>query len=798
MGNLCIKSDTASNSSTASNPQTAVTHNTQKDVVSNDIHAGNRTLKPSWTAMRGEEALSTNFKIKRARNNVFNATIDFSQAPKIKEFAKSETQREQLRDCLKDNFLFAGISEMDLDLLVKAAQVVPITKGQEVIKQGDAGDYFYIVESGMYQVVVDGKTEPVSLGPGKAFGELALMYNTPRAASVQALTNGAVFQLDRDTFRYTIANSVESKHKEAVSILKTVSILRGLEESQFDEIADAVEMRTFKEGTIIFHKGQTGKIFYMIKDGKVKITDLGSMTPDVKLKAGDHFGERALLTGEPRVGTAVAETTCHVMMIDRELFAQKLGSIQHLMAKNLSMRALCNNKIFENLSDAGRRRLLRSFEEVIYKPGEKIIKEGEAGDKFYVIFGGTAIVQKGGNQVSELNAGDHFGETALINSSDKRNATVIAKSKVDCFVLDRSTFEFILASVKTKLEQEASYRTVTRKTLLDDGVDYSKSSLNDFKRLGILGSGTFGRVTLEKHKKTGKLYALKAMLKSELVAQKQQVNVCTEKKLMIQCVHPFILRLYHTFKDSKRLYMLLDFVQGGELFTVIHTPQRDGLPMASSKFYAAGVLLGLAYLHHKNIAYRDMKPENCLVDAQGYPKLVDFGFSKIIEKKSYTLCGTPEYLAPELVYGRGHDKSVDYWAFGILIYELTVGYSPFCDPSLDQTIICRNIVSGKLSFPSQGFGKKGVYDPKCKDIVKKLLVRDSKLRLGNLQGGVDDIFHEHWFSEFNFEKMMDKTIKAPWVPAIKNPEDMSHFDGIDDHAGDGAPYTDTSGWENEF
>ena len=175
MGNLCIKSDTASNSSTASNPQTAVTHNTKKDVVSNDIHAGNRTLKPSWTAMRGEEALSTNFKIKRARNNVFNATIDFSQAPKIKEFAKSETQREQLRDCLKDNFLFAGISEMDLDLLVKAAQVVPITKGQEVIKQGDAGDYFYIVESGMYQVVVDGKTEPVSLGPGKAFGELSLM-----------------------------------------------------------------------------------------------------------------------------------------------------------------------------------------------------------------------------------------------------------------------------------------------------------------------------------------------------------------------------------------------------------------------------------------------------------------------------------------------------------------------------------------------------------------------------------------------------------------------------------------------
>lgn len=146
------------------------------------------------------------------------------------------------------------------------------------------------------------------------------------------------------------------------------------------------------------------------------------------------------------------------------------------------------------------------------------------------------------------------------------------------------------------------------------------------------------------------------------------------------CSHPFILKLYQTFKDQSKLYMLLEFVQGGELFSVLHTPQNDGVPDAQAKFYAAGVLLGLAYLHGKDIAYRDLKPENCLIDKHGYPKVVDFGFAKVIQGKTFTLCGTPEYLAPELVLGRGHNRAVDYWAYGILLYEMEAGYSPFSDP----------------------------------------------------------------------------------------------------------------------
>lgn len=170
------------------------------------------------------------------------------------------------------------------------------------------------------------------------------------------------------------------------------------------------------------------------------------------------------------------------------------------------------------------------------------------------------------------------------------------------------------------------------------------------------------------------------MLKSEIIAHKQQTNVINEKNVMIQCNHPFVLRLFTTFKDPKKLYMLLEFVQGGELFSVLHTAHSDGVKDPQAKFYGAVVILSLEHLHQRDIAYRDMKPENCLIDAQGYPRLVDFGFAKVIKGKSFTLCGTPEYLAPEIVLGRGHNKAVDYWAFGILLHEMSAGYSPFSDP----------------------------------------------------------------------------------------------------------------------
>jgi serine/threonine protein kinase len=230
-----------------------------------------------------------------------------------------------------------------------------------------------------------------------------------------------------------------------------------------------------------------------------------------------------------------------------------------------------------------------------------------------------------------------------------------------------------------------------------------------------LGQGTFANVRLVLHKDTNTYYALKAMRKADLIAHKLQSNVIAEKKIMLACDCPFIVKLYRAFQDTDHLYMLLEYIEGGELFNVIHVPGRDGLTNSQAKFYAAGVAIALAYLHSKEIAYRDLKPENIIMDRNGYPKVTDFGFAKLLRNgnKTYTLCGTPEYIAPEVVIGSGHSMAVDHWGLGILIFEMQTGYTPFSGPpsptheEVDNFVICERVVKGQLTFPT-------FFDPMCK------------------------------------------------------------------------------------
>jgi hypothetical protein len=454
------------------------------------------------------------------------------------------------------------------------------------------------------------------------------------------------------------------------------------------------------------------------------------------------------------------------------------------------------------LTKKEKRAVYENFQPEYFEKGAKIIEEGTTGSKFYIMKEGEARVMQGGKPVVDKATGkvvkrfkgQHFGEMALMQD-DPRNATIEALTQCEVLTLDRKQFIKLvaIADVHDKL---AKLNDEHRKSnLKSNSLDLKFS---DLRELAVLGSGTFGKVTLVQAKGNAKqVYALKAMLKSEIVLHKQQDNVMNEKNCMLGCNHPFILRLFQTFKDSQRLYMLLEFVQGGELFSVLHPAHpvngMDGVNNAQAMFYAAGVILGIAYLHNeRNIAYRDMKPENCLIDSKGYPKLVDFGFAKVITSKSYTLCGTPEYLAPELVLGRGHNKAVDYWAFGIMVYEMQAGYSPFSDANMDQTAICRNIIKEKLEFP------KG-FDADCKNLIKGLLCRDVQGRLGNLKGGTEDIRTHRWFAGFNWKDYYDQRMEAPFVPAIKGITDVSHFDpyAADDHVLDPS-YKDTGNWDKDF
>ncbi|KAM0210451.1 hypothetical protein ACHAPQ_005137 [Fusarium lateritium] len=298
-------------------------------------------------------------------------------------------------------------------------------------------------------------------------------------------------------------------------------------------------------------------------------------------------------------------------------------------------------------------------------------------------------------------------------------------------------------------------------------VTKGKYSLGDFDILRTLGTGSFGRVHLVQSKHNQRFYAVKVLKKAQVVKMKQVEHTNDERRMLADVKHPFLITLWGTFQDSKNLYMVMDFVEGGELFSLLRKSGRFPNPVA--KFYAAEVTLALEYLHSKNIIYRDLKPENLLLDRHGHLKITDFGFAKRVPDKTWTLCGTPDYLAPEVVSNKGYNKSVDWWSLGILIYEMLCGYTPFWDSGSPMKIY-ENILKGKVKYPAY-------VNADAQNLLERLITADLTKRLGNLYGGPGDVKNHPWFAEVTWDRLARKDIDAPYTPPVKaGAGDASQFD----------------------
>lgn len=435
-----------------------------------------------------------------------------------------------------------------------------------------------------------------------------------------------------------------------------------------------------------------------------------------------------------------------------------------------------------------------------FKSGDVIVREGEKGDVFYIIESGTVDVLKkdsGDKPVATLKKSQFFGEKALF-SEDVRQATCIASSDVHCLSLMRDDFVLMLGDLQDLLDGTAKEQTAddnkyasetSEKETRSDGESGAKDSgqavqfdINDLVIKTTLGVGAFGRVKLVKMQKEkggnkdkeGKTYALKCLSKRSIVENGLQEHVLNEKAIMSELDHPFILKYYGAMQDDKYIYFLLEVLLGGELFKFLRTETQ--FPEAWSRFYAASVVLTFCQIHARNIAYRDLKPENLVMDANGFLHVVDFGLAKKIEGgKTWTLCGTPDYLAPEVILNEGHDMGVDYWALGVLVYEMTAGSPPFYAD--DPMEVYEKILSGHIFIPA--YFSRGL-----SDLVKKLLKTYQSKRLGKTKGGTSAVMKHKWFSGFDWDALLEKRYNPPFKPKVKHAEDSSNFDEYPDDEDD--------------
>lgn len=292
-------------------------------------------------------------------------------------------------------------------------------------------------------------------------------------------------------------------------------------------------------------------------------------------------------------------------------------------------------------------------------------------------------------------------------------------------------------------------------------------TLNSVDLLETIGTGTFSRIRLVRSLVDKQYYALKIMKKSKIVRLNQLEHTQNEVRILSRLRSQYCVELYAMFQDDNSLYLLMEYVPGGELFSHLRRDIRFDFPVY--QFYTVELVCGIQHMHSLNIMYRDIKAENIVLNRDGHIRFVDFGFAKIVTDKTYTLCGTPEYLAPEIIHGQGYGIAVDWWSLGILVHEMACGYPPFFgDNPFD---IYKKILDGKFSFPFN------LRIPKStQSVIRGFLVNNRSKRLGSGSGGFSKVKSHKFFKGVEWNSAAKQLIMPPVVPTVASEGDTSNFD----------------------
>ncbi|RYO87172.1 hypothetical protein DL766_003990 [Monosporascus sp. MC13-8B] len=366
-------------------------------------------------------------------------------------------------------------------------------------------------------------------------------------------------------------------------------------------------------------------------------------------------------------------------------------------------------------------------------------------------------------QLEPLSLGDSRASTMVTRSSSRQRYT---SSSDDDLSESGST------SYEVRLENDFVSESVREKpAVIEGGLVSRKMQAEDFKPLRCLGKGTYGTVLLVKQRATGRLYAQKQFKKASVVVHKKLVEQTKTERQILESVnrHPFVVKLFYAFQDHEKLYLILEYGQGGELFTHLNTEKMFAEPVAA--FYMAEMVLALSHLHDTlGVVYRDLKPENCLLDAQGHLLLTDFGLSKVAvedDSSCKSILGTVEYMAPEVVLGQKYGKVVDWWSFGALAYDLMTGNPPFRGGN--HAKIQQNIVKQKLILPY-------FLGPDAKDLLTRLLNKNPTKRLGaNMPKDLQTIKSHRFFKKIDWKKLAARELEPPIKPMITDPELAENF-----------------------
>mmetsp|Transcript_15255 Transcript_15255/g.36225 ORF Transcript_15255/g.36225 Transcript_15255/m.36225 type:complete len:825 (+) Transcript_15255:3-2477(+) len=693
-----------------------------------------------------------------------------TQGTKLQPSSKTAQSLQFLQEVLQNHFMFSEQAPEERARFAESMHTFHTTAGQHLISDGEPSDIFFVVESGEVTLQVDRKTSIKKRGD--TFGDMALLCDgEEHTTSAHTTTPGILHALDRATFRKELRAHRFRVPEDIKGFLTGLPLLSRSTPEEVDLLATALVPVAFEPGQEIMRQGDTGALMYFVRAGSVELTQRMTSTQEIRslgdLQESQWFGEGSLLTpDQPRAATVTAGSEgCVTLAIDTAVFSQHLAPIRGTLLAAYRMRVIKSLPALGNMEDADLLGVIMAMQERAFQHGEVIVKQGQRGDFFYIIKHGLVkiISEMAGrkNHLATLGVGEYFGEFALLDNQP-RTASVIADGPVQVYLIARVDFETHIGDYKHLLQMEKEAREEWASIVHDR----AQIRMDDLDTIKELGSGSFGHVRLVRHRPTRIFYALKTIRKQDVEKRKLMKFISREKHIHWQLNHDFVLRLHAAFTEPAHLCMLLDFCPGGDLLSRMNKV-GGSLPHESCALYAAMLLLALEYIQRLKVVYRDIKPENLLIDDRGYLKLADFGMAKVLSTKArtFTVCGSPEYMAPEMIKGSGHSFTIDNWGLGILIYEMNCGHTPF-NPKHNSSsqAVCKRITScTTLHFDESEKAKR--LNGTARDIINRFLRIQPDMRAGgDRAGGWEAVKTHAFFSTVHWEKLVKQELEAPWIP----------------------------------
>jgi CRP-like cAMP-binding protein len=535
-----------------------------------------------------------------------------------------------------------------------------------------------------------------------------------------------------------------------------------------------------------------------------KASQISSKDAANQLGPGDSFGELALLYYTPRAATVTAKTECVVWVVDRPTF-KKILAESAAEATGEYIQYFEGISAFKIMKDSDKKEVAGNLVDKNFTQGEKVIEEGEEGSTFYIMVSGTVSVSKDGKekQIQEATPGNAKAfELKALEKPQKHEYTVkVTSPEAKFLTIDKQSFDMLVEGVEEYIRRTVAMEPPPAKTTEPEPKPSSTAAVSsapapapvtvppapsgiggytavdvkgtdirfkDLKEMGVLGTGGFGLVKLVDHTASGNIYALKAISKGLVVESGLQKGVMEEKRIQAMCSEcPFIIKLVATYSNDQTLYFLIEPALGGELFRTYKNQKLSGSEK-HARFYSAGVLFAFEHLHSKKVIYRDLKPENVMLSNSGHVKLTDFGLAKVSPGKTFTTCGTPEYFAPEVIWATGYTNAADWWCYGVFIFELMAGKTPF--QAREPMQIYANVLKGmaKASFPECMEGE-------CKKLVLAMCSVQAADRLPMKKGGLENIKDHSWYITIDWDDIKTQKAKAPYQPVIKSKTDLANF-----------------------